>query len=415
MSTSLISRSADLSALSKTGYCLEVRGAYLLVLGIPYVAPSGEIKFANIVTSLDISGAVGEEVTLPPRDHTVWWTGEPPHTASGDSMKEHLSCGQWEQGRDIGEGITVYMRWSRKPKEGGKKRRYRDYREKIETYIEEVGGQAEGLKPGVLEAARQGGDPAVISSTRFAYMDTNSYRNGTRGIESRIEEEVVAVIGVGGTGSYLVDVLAKTNVRELHLFDDDVMKIHNAFRVAGAARVGELNGKKHKVDWHAERYRNVRVEGLHLYRMELSDDNLNTLCKCTTVFIAVDDLTVRRTIQRACAAMGILHIGVGIGLEVEGPNNDQIGGMVKIETNFNASNVMKDTHDTPKPAGGEMDNVYDSNIQTAELNMLGAALAITEWKAVRGIYRSDRDKAKDSTIYSVSTGEINCDQKGATA
>ena len=44
--------------------------------------------------------------------------------------------------------------------------------------------------------------------------------------------------GVRAAGSYLVDVLAKTNVRELNLFDDDVMKIHNAFRVAGAARVG---------------------------------------------------------------------------------------------------------------------------------------------------------------------------------
>ena len=71
--------------------------------------------------------------------------------------------------------------------------------------------------------------------------------------------------GVRAAGSYLVDVLAKTNVRELNLFDDDVMKIHNAFRVAGAARVGELNGKKYKVDWHAERYINVRVEGLHLH------------------------------------------------------------------------------------------------------------------------------------------------------
>ena len=415
MSTSLISRSPDLSALSRNGYSLEVRGAYLLVLDIPYVAPNGEIQFAAIVTSLDISGAAGEEVTLPPNDHTVWWTGEPPHTASGDSMKEHLSCGQWEQGRDIGEGITVYMRWSRKPKESGKTRRYRDYQEKIETYIGEVGGQAEGLRPGVLEAARQGGDPAVISSTRFAYMDTNSYRNGTRGIESRIEEEVVAVIGVGGTGSYLVDVLAKTNVKELHLFDDDVMKIHNAFRVAGAARVGELDGKKYKVDWHAERYQHVRVKGLHLHYLELSDDNLDILCKCTTAFIAVDDVTVRRTIQSACAAMGVLHIGVGIGLEVEGPNNDQLGGMVKIETSFNPSKVMKDTHEAPKPAGDEKDNVYDSNIQTAELNMLGAALAITEWKAVKGIYRSDRDKVKDSAIYSVSTGEINYDQKGAIA
>ena len=413
MSTSLISRSADLSALSAAGYCLEVRGAYLLVLGIPYVAPNCEIQFADIVTNLDISGAAGEETTLPPKDHTVWWTGEPPHDAAGESMEAHLRCGKWEHGRDIGEGITVYMRWSRKPREAGKARGYRDYREKIETYVGEVGGQAEGLKPGVLEAARKGGNPAVISSTRFAYMDTNSYRNGTRGIESRIEEEVVAVIGVGGTGSYLVDVLAKTNVRELHLFDDDVMKIHNAFRVAGAARVGELNGKKRKIDWHAERYANVRVEGLHLHHAKLSEGNLDVLRGYTTVFIAVDDLKIRRTIQRACAAIGVLHLSVGMGLEVEGPNDDQIGGTVKIETNFKPCKRTEDEHEAPQP-GDEPDNVYDSNIQTAELNMLGAALAIAEWKAVRGIYRSERDQANDSTMYSVTTGRIELDQKGET-
>ena len=415
MSTSLISRSPDLSALSEAGYCLGVRGAYLLVYGIPYVSSNGEILFADIVTSLDISGAAGEEVTLPPNDHTVWWTGGPPHTAAVESMEEHLSCGTWEQGRDIGERITVYMQWSRKPREAGKARGYRDYREKIETYVGEVGGQAEGLKPGVLEAARKGAVPALISSTRFAYMDTNSYRNGTRGIESRIEEEVVAVVGVGGTGSFLVDVLAKTNVRELHLFDDDVMKIHNAFRVAGAARVGELNGKKQKVDWHAERYKNVRVEGLYPHHTKLSDENLDILRGYTTVFIAIDDLTVRRTIQRACAAMSVLHISVGIGLEVEGPNNDQIGGFVKIETSFTADKSTKDESEDTNPEEGDRDNVYDSNIQTAELNMLGAALAITEWKAVRGIYHSDRDQTNDSAIFSVSTGEIVYDQKGEIA
>ena len=415
MSTSLISRSPDLSELKKAGYSLEVRGAYLLVRGIPYVTRNSEIAFADIVTNLDISGTSGEEATLPPNDHTVWWTGEPPHTSAGDSMEEHLSCGKWEQGRDIGEGITVYMRWSRKPREAGQARGYRDYRdyrEKVETYVEEVGGQAEGLKPGVLEAARKGGDPVVISSTRFAYMDTNSYRNGTKGIEAQIEKEVVAVIGVGGTGSYLVDVLAKTNVSELHLFDDDVMEIHNGFRVAGAARVGELNGNKLKIDWHAERYRNIRVEGLHLHHLKLCDENLDLLRKCTTAFIAIDDLTVRRAIQRACEAMGILHISVGIGLEVEAPNHDQIGGMVKVETNFKASKVKKHEQEAGKPPRAEKDNVYDSNIQTAELNMLGAAMAITEWKAVRGIYRSDRDNANDSMMYSVSTGEINFDQKG---
>ena len=53
---------------------------------------------------------------------------------------------------------------------------------------------------------------------------------GSGGIENRIEDEIVAVIGVGGSGSYLVDVLMKTDIQELHMYDGDVLKQHNAFR-----------------------------------------------------------------------------------------------------------------------------------------------------------------------------------------
>ena len=413
MCTSLINRSADLSALRVEGYCLEVRGAYLLVRGIPYVSARGDIQFGDLVTHLDLSGPAGAETTVPPSDHTVWWTGETPHTVDGQSMEAHLSCGTWEQGRDIGEQITVYMQWSRKPREAGRVRGYQDFQEKIETYVGEVGGQAEALKPGVLAVARQGGEPTEISFSRFAYLDTSAYRNGTKGIESRIADDVVAVIGVGGTGSYLVDVLAKTNVKELHLFDDDVMMVHNGFRVAGAARVGELNGKKHKVDWHAERYRNVRTEGLYLHRTRVTEENLEDLRGCTIAFIAVDDLSVRRRIQRACTEMDILHISIGLGLEIEGPKDDQIGAMVKLETCFNAREVAVQMGGTEEDPRGEEADVYHSNIQTAELNMLGAALAITEWKALRGIYRSDRDHRNDSGMFSVSTGIFEYDKKGS--
>ena len=110
--------------------------------------------------------------------------------------------------------------------------------------------------------------------------------------------------------------------------------------------------------------------------------------------------------------MGILHLSVGLGLEVEGPNDDQIGGMVKVETNFDAGEPRKEVCENPGDTAKDVDNVYDSNIQTAELNMLGAALAIAEWKAKRGIYRSERDEGNDATIYSVTTGEINVHRKG---
>ena len=414
MCTSLISRNDDLYKLKEAGYHLQLRGLYLIVHGIPYVTESGEIQSANIVTHLEVSGATGEESTLPPSDHTVWWTGGIPHRADGSNMDQYLSCGNWEQGHDIGEGITVRMQWSRKPKEAGRPRGYRDYYEKIVTYINEVAGEADGLRPGILDAARHGSEPLISSTTssRFAYIDTSSYRNGTKGIESRIEDEVVAVIGVGGTGSYLVDVLAKTNIKELHLFDDDVMRIHNAFRVAGAARVGELNGRKTKLAWHVERYRNVRIEGLHPHDVRLTAENLDILRNCSTAFIAVDKLPVRRMIQKACSEMGVLHLSVGIGLEVEGENNDKIGGMVKVECDFNDLSRGPVDFNAFDDLDNEEDDVYRSNIQTAEVNMLGAAIAITEWKARRGIYRTERDESNDSIMYSLISGKITVDQKG---
>lgn len=407
MSNSLISHNNDLSALADTGYRVEIRGAYLLVKGIPYVKQNGDIGKGDIVTSLELAG----DETRPPGDHTVWWTGETPHTASGESMEPYLSCGHWATGQDLGEGITVYMQWSRKPKSGGGSRGYRNYREKIETYVEEVGGEAETKRPGILEAARSGGDPEVESKTRFKYVDTNAYRNGVKGIEQRIEDEVVAVIGVGGSGSYLVDILAKTNIKELYLYDDDVLEQHNAFRIAGAARIEELGRGKSKVEWHRERYAAVREEGIYVQEKRVDDETLKCLAKCTTVFIAVDCLNSRRKIQNKCNEMGVLHISVGLGLDIEGDNNDQIGGMVKVETQYRPKDVGKEGNGI---RGGEEEqpNQIYGNVQTAELNMLGAALAITEWKAKRGVYRDERPNGIDSILYTVSTGRILLGKKG---
>lgn len=407
MSSSLIGRSADLSALSAAGYSLEIRGAYLVVRQIPYLDANGGIRTADIVTALNLVGGTADNRTSPPTDHTVWWTGQTPHTSSGDTMHSQLVCEKWEPGRDLGEGITVTERWSRKLRDNGRPRSYIDFREKIETYVTEVADYAEAMRPGTLEACKHGHRPRIQSDSRFHYTDTSTYRNGTRGIESKIEDEIVAVIGVGGSGSYLVDLLAKTNIKEVHLFDDDTMDTHSAFRVAGAARVEELGCNKSKVEWHQERYNVVRREGFFIHRIRVHDDSLELLETCTTVFIAVDDLKVRRRLQNAISRKGILHLSVGIGLDIEGAHNNQLGGNVKIEINYRGPHNV----DGLPPNRGEND-VYRSNIQTAELNMLGAALAITEWKAKREIYRSERGLDVDSIIFSSTTGKILVAKKG---
>ena len=403
MSSSPIDRSPDLKALTEAGYPLELRGAYLVVKNVPYLNDAaGRLARADMVMSIEFP----DGTATPPGDHTVWWTGKPPFRADGSSMEDYLSCGAWAEGHDLGEGLTAYMRWSRKLVANGKKRAYVDYEEKVTTYIAEVAGQADIRHPGVLEAAKTGEAPTITLNSRFKYVETNTYRYGLKGIEQRIEDEIVAIVGVGGTGSYLMDILAKTNVKELHLFDEDVLKQHNAFRMCGAARIEELGGSCAKVDWYRRTYSAIREEGIHVHTEELTGDCKDILAKFTTVFIAVDDLTVRRNLQAACNELGIYHVSVGIGVEVEGESNDQLGGNVKVETAF------RPRHPRPSelPPEEGPDQAYGI-VQTAELNMLGAALAVLEWKATVGIYRNDRPHDMDTILVSASTGRLLQDGK----
>ena len=407
MSSSLINHNPDLRTLHKSGYSLEIRGAYLVVKDIPYLrTPDGELGTADLVTSLELDG----QTATPPSDHTIWWTGEAPYRADGQSMEAYLSCAKWEAGHDIGEGLTVYMQWSRKPVVASQMRAYTNYEEKITTYVQEVGGEAESKHPGVLEAAKAGHDPIIEVSSRFKYLNTSTYRYGLKGIERRIEDEVVAIIGVGGSGSYLVDILAKTNIKELHLFDDDVMEQHSAFRVAGAARIEELGGTITKADWHRGRYAAVREQGVYVNKKKVDGSSADYLSEFTTVFIAVDDLEVRRAIQRKCNELGVYHVSVGIGVEIEGESNDQLGGMVKVETRFHPRRPRLEDSDS----GGGVNQIY-GKVQTAELNMLSAALAIIEWKAKVGIYRNERTEDADSVLFSSTTGQVLRAHKGESS
>ena len=69
--------------------------------------------------------------------------------------------------------------------------------------------------------------------------------------------ERVAIVGLGGTGSYVLDFVAKTPVQEIHLFDGDEFLTHNAFRAPGAASLEALRRKPKKVDYLAAIYSNM--------------------------------------------------------------------------------------------------------------------------------------------------------------
>lgn len=57
---------------------------------------------------------------------------------------------------------------------------------------------------------------------------------------------------LGGTGSYALDLVAKTHVVEIHLFDADLLRPHNAFRFPGAISPGILDRGITKVKYVSE-------------------------------------------------------------------------------------------------------------------------------------------------------------------
>lgn len=112
-------------------------------------------------------------------------------------------------------------------------------------------------------------DPKVIATTFrvmecsqeesvFRYLDTNSSRANINFINEKFKGQRIGIIGLGGTGSYILDQVAKTPVDEILLFDNDEFLLHNAFRAPGAPTIQILNEQQMKVDYFASIYSNMR-------------------------------------------------------------------------------------------------------------------------------------------------------------
>ena len=241
MSPSLISRSPDLRALADDGYDIDIVSGHLVVRDVPYVNADGQVKRGILVSTLDLAG----DVTTRPSTHVVMFAGEYPCDRNGRQLVK-IKCGT--ERKVISEGLVVDHSFSSKPADG-----YRDYRHKMTTYAAIISGPAEAIDPGATPRPRrvtEAGDPDSV----FKYVDTASSRAGIVAVSGKLALNSVAIIGLGGTGSYILDLIAKTPVRQIHVFDGDAFLQHNAFRSPGAPSLEELKAIPKKVRHHADRY-----------------------------------------------------------------------------------------------------------------------------------------------------------------
>lgn len=357
----------DLLRLREAGYNIQIRAGYLVIRDVPYVNSARRVCRGMLVTALELAG----DRTTGPADHKMMFNGEFPCHANGSPM-EILRLNSNPAVLD--EGLEIHHTFSRKPFQ----RSYKDYFEKVETYVSLIAREAGQIDPSVSALTYQVVEPEEHDYP-FNYLDTASARAEINVISKKLADDRIAIVGLGGTGSYVLDLVAKTPVKELHVFDADKFSTHNAFRAPGAPSLEQLREQPLKTRYFEVQYSKMsrRIKAHDVY---IDASNVDLLSSATFVFLCVDRGPDKRVIVENLEKWGTPFIDVGMGLY---RHADSLGGKVRVSTS------LPDRRDAARatiPFGTLEADEYDKDIQIADLNALNACLAVIRWKKLRGFY-----------------------------
>ena len=392
MSRELFSLNPDLARLRSEGYFVRIQGSLLVMREVPYVDAQRRVRTGTLVSPLDLAG----DRTRKPENHVIHWDGDFPCNADGTPLP---AISHQSPNTDLGHGLTARHSFSNKPPEG-----YADYYAKMSTYATILAGPAAVLQPGISPRLIRGADDEDEFSV-FNYLDTASSRVGLGALASKLENEVVGILGAGGTGGYILDLIAKTPVKEIRLFDDDEFLLHNAFRAPGAPSLEELRDAPKKVHYLRGIYERMH-RGIVAHPVKLKAETLGLLDGITFAFISMDAGEEKRAVVAKLEALGVSFIDVGMGLELS--SNGSLGGILRVTTSTPAKRDHIHAGRISFEGGGGQD-VYASNIQVADLNALNACLAVVRWKKLREFYR-DLENEHHSTYTTDGGMLLNGDQ-----
>ncbi len=369
------SRSPDLERLIGEGYELELTtDGYLLVRNVPYLDDQKLVQRGIVVTKLELNG----DVTVNPvQDHVAYWVGSTPYRWNGERLTPLANANL-----QLAGGLTASFSMSLKCATAD---RYPDYFEKIQAHVGNIEEEAKRVDP---DATARTGGPCVIKGDDwpFEYADTASGRAGLGAINARVSGQTIAIVGLGGTGSYILDLVAKCPVREIHLFDGDRFSSHNAFRAPGAASLDEVRGGVHKVERYAATYGRMKRKVVpHPY--DIDGVHLSELSAFDFVFLAMEGGKAKRAIVDALEAADKPFVNASLGVKKPGAG-DRLQAVVEV----NGSTAQNRASLREKVDFGELDpdDPYTENIQVADLNALNAAMAVLWWKKWAGIYVSSK-------------------------
>lgn len=389
----LVNHSFDLRRLREEGYDIEIWENNLLVKQVPYVTADQVVARGILVSELSTSGST----TTTPSNHVVSFVGSIPCDNHGRELNAIIN----QRGSFlVGGNFTASCTFSSKPAGG-----YPDYYEKMTSYVNMLLGYAQAIDPSVT-AKIFPPLPTDDNESVFRYLDSASSRAQINAITEKLKLGKVAIVGLGGTGSYILDFIVKTPIEQIHLYDRDTLYTHNAFRAPGAASINELNNAPKKVEYFRRKYDPMR-RNIFAHSVHIDESNIEELQGMDFVFLAMDTGEGKKHIIIKLEEFGVPFIDTGMGVYQV---NDSLGGLIRTTT----STPGHRRHVWERLSfADEADDEYEQNIQTADLNAFNAIMAVIKWKKLFGFY-TDLEQEYSSTYTIDGNHLLNEDQKEHT-
>jgi hypothetical protein len=366
----LVSHNDDIKRLVDKGYAVSFDSNYLVVRDIPYLDHKLQLQVAAIVAKLVFKD--NDHVTQD--DHQVFFSGSSPYSLGGKPIGNLGDRSATLALSAASSDVVVQRRFSNKPRSTGK---FADFFEKIESYVNIISGPAIELhnqSPYTFRVVAE-----TSSDSVFKYSDTLTSRAEITDLSTRLNDDVIAVIGLGGTGAYVLDFLSKTPVKEIKAYDADVFHVHNAFRSPGKLTEKELGQSKAEV--YCSRYEDFR-HGLTVQSKFIDSTSSDDFIGVTFAFVCVDKGSSRAEIFDLLLSMGIPFIDVGMGLNRK---HDSLNGMMRT-TYYSVQNGSEMREQGLAELVDNPNEEYRTNVQIGELNALNACMAVIRYKQIRGFY-----------------------------
>jgi hypothetical protein len=371
----LVSHNNDIQRLVEKGYAVGFDSNCMVVRDISYLDAKGDLKWGAFVTKLVFTD--NEHVTQ--EDHQIWFAGSHPYNVDGTAIA-NLGGGETTVALSkAAEDIKIERSFSNKPRIDGELKPFANFFDKIESYAGIICGPAKAKFGAAANPLTFGSMEAVHDQSVFKIHDTLTSRAEISDLSMLFKDEVVAIIGLGGSGGYLLDFMVKTPVREIRGFDRDPFHVHNVFRAPGKFEESEL--RKSKADIYQVRYDNFRT-GLNLKAKFIDATCGEDLDGVTFAFVCVDKGSSRAGIFELLFAKRIPFIDVGLGLNRKhGP----LCGMLRV-TYYPSDLAQKVKKKALSELSDRPADEYRRNIQLGEFNAMNAALAVMRYKQVKGFY-----------------------------